>query len=90
MGAGACREILYNEAEDGSVEVTGLRMMNAGVESKVTADTYIAALDVPGMSLSASFWSAWPFSSTMLAVLLKEGLVLSGFLPHDVVLLFAA
>ena len=43
-----CREILYADRPDGSAEVTGLRLTKAGVEQVVTADAYVAALDVPG------------------------------------------
>ncbi|CAI5488266.1 unnamed protein product [Closterium sp. Naga37s-1] len=44
-----CQEVLYSTAADGSTVVTGLRMKQAGgKEQIVTADAYVAALDVPG------------------------------------------
>ena len=44
-----CREIMYDTTEDGKpTQVTGLRLSKAGEESIVTADAYVAALDVPG------------------------------------------
>lgn len=41
------REVLYEEGPSGPV-VTGLRLSKAGKEQIVTADAYVAALDVPG------------------------------------------
>lgn len=44
-----CREIMYDTTEDGKpTQVTGLRLSKAGEESIITADAYVAALDVPG------------------------------------------
>lgn len=43
-----CREVMYEEGPDGLPVVTGLRMTKAGKEELVTADAYVAALDVPG------------------------------------------
>jgi zeta-carotene desaturase len=44
-----CREIMYDTTEDGKpTQVTGLRLSKAGEELIVTADAYVAALDVPG------------------------------------------
>jgi len=44
-----CREIMYDTTEDGKpTQVTGLRLSKAGEERIVTADAYVAALDVPG------------------------------------------
>ncbi|CAI5498137.1 unnamed protein product [Closterium sp. Naga37s-1] len=44
-----CQEVLYSTAAHGSTVVTGLRMKQAGdKEQIVTADAYVAALDVPG------------------------------------------
>ncbi|CAI5967535.1 unnamed protein product [Closterium sp. NIES-64] len=44
-----CQEVLYSTAADGSTVVTGLRMKQAGGKDQiVTADAYVAALDVPG------------------------------------------
>lgn len=43
-----CREVLYEEAADGTLEVTGLRLTRAGRETIAKADAYVAALDVPG------------------------------------------
>ena len=42
------REVLYEEGPDGLPVVTGMRMTRAGKEELVTADAYVAALDVPG------------------------------------------
>ena len=39
---------MYEEGLDGLPVVTGLRMTKAGKEELVTADAYVAALDVPG------------------------------------------
>jgi len=57
-----CREILYSGAPGGpGVEVTGLRMTKAGKEEVVTADAYVAALDVPGAKrLLPAAWRAFP------------------------------
>ena len=43
-----CREVLWEEGQDGRPVVTGLRLTRAGQEQVVTADAYVAALDVPG------------------------------------------
>lgn len=43
-----CREVMHEEGRDGLPVVTGLRMTKAGKEELVTADAYVAALDVPG------------------------------------------
>lgn len=43
-----CREVLWEEGADGRPVVTGLRLSKAGKEEVVTADAYVAALDVPG------------------------------------------
>jgi zeta-carotene desaturase len=44
-----CRDIMYDTTEDGKpTQVTGLRLSKAGEELIVTADAYVAALDVPG------------------------------------------
>lgn len=43
-----CREVLWEEGEDGRPVVTGLRMSTGGVEEVVKRDAYVAALDVPG------------------------------------------
>ena len=45
---GMCREVMHEEGPDGLPVVTGLRMTKAGKEEIVTADAYVAALDVPG------------------------------------------
>ena len=39
---------MYEDGPDGLPVVTGLRMTKAGKEEVVTADAYVAALDVPG------------------------------------------
>lgn len=44
-----CREVLYDSAADGKPSsVTGLRLGKGVEEHVVTADVYVAALDVPG------------------------------------------
>ncbi len=44
-----CREVMYETGPDGKPStVTGLRLTKAGEEQIVTADAYVAALDVPG------------------------------------------
>ena len=44
-----CREVLYENGPDGNPStVTGLKLTRAGEEQIVTADVYVAALDVPG------------------------------------------
>ncbi|CAI5940937.1 unnamed protein product [Closterium sp. NIES-64] len=44
-----CQEVLYSTAADGSTVVTGLHMKQTGGKGHiVTADAYVAALDVPG------------------------------------------
>nr|ADR82201.1 zeta-carotene desaturase [Auxenochlorella protothecoides]ADR82202.1 zeta-carotene desaturase [Auxenochlorella protothecoides] len=43
-----CREIQYEQGPGGQTRVTGLHMTKAGQEQTVTADAYVAALDVPG------------------------------------------
>lgn len=44
-----CREVLYEtDAEGAPTRVKGLRMSKADSEKTVTADVYVAALDVPG------------------------------------------
>ena len=44
-----CREVLYDEGPDGRpARVTGLRLGRSVEEKVVTADAYVAALDVPG------------------------------------------
>lgn len=40
---------MYKEGEDGVPVVTGLRVGRKGDEKIVTADAYVAALDVPGV-----------------------------------------
>eukprot|EP00475_Leptophrys_vorax_P003860 TRINITY_DN12251_c0_g2_i1.p1 TRINITY_DN12251_c0_g2~~TRINITY_DN12251_c0_g2_i1.p1 ORF type:complete len:427 (-),score=37.78 TRINITY_DN12251_c0_g2_i1:160-1272(-) len=57
-----CQEVLYETAADGSTVVTGLRMKGAGgKEEVVTADAYVAALDVPGAQrlIPAAWRSQW-------------------------------
>jgi zeta-carotene desaturase len=39
---------LYEQGADGRTRVTGLRLGKASEEQVVTADAYVAALDVPG------------------------------------------
>jgi len=43
-----CREVLYQDGPEGTPVVTGLRMGKGSQEKMVTADAYVAALDVPG------------------------------------------
>lgn len=42
------REVLYTSGPDGKPVVTGLKVGQAGKEQLITADAYVAALDVPG------------------------------------------
>ncbi len=51
-----CREVLYEEGPGGDISVTGLRLTKAGKEQIVTADAYIAALDVPGQTSPGKDW----------------------------------
>ncbi|GFR47143.1 hypothetical protein Agub_g8833 [Astrephomene gubernaculifera] len=44
-----CKEVLYETAADGTTRVTGLRVGPMGREELITADVYVAALDVPGI-----------------------------------------
>lgn len=54
-----CRDVLYDKAADGTTRVTGLRVGTAGREKVVTADVYVAALDVPGIKqLLPKSWRA--------------------------------
>ncbi|GLC33044.1 hypothetical protein PLESTB_000377000 [Pleodorina starrii] len=54
-----CKEVLYEKAADGTTRVTGLKIGSAGREQVITADTYVAALDVPGIKkLLPSEWRA--------------------------------
>ncbi|GIL92895.1 hypothetical protein Vretimale_14794 [Volvox reticuliferus] len=57
-----CKEVLYEQAADGTTRVTGLRIGTAGREKTMSADVYVAALDVPGIKrLLPSAWrSAHP------------------------------
>jgi len=56
-----CREVLYEEGPDGHPVVTGLRMGKASEEKIVTADAYVAALDVPGAKkLLPQKWREYP------------------------------
>lgn len=43
------REVLYETGSDGKTYVTGLKVGPQGRETTVTADAYVAALDVPGI-----------------------------------------
>eukprot|EP00877_Chromochloris_zofingiensis_P006028 jgi/Chrzof1/1679/Cz10g17010.t1_ZDS[v5.2] len=43
-----CKEVLYTSGPDGKPVVTGLKVGQAGKEQLITADAYVAALDVPG------------------------------------------
>ncbi|PNW80358.1 hypothetical protein CHLRE_07g314150v5 [Chlamydomonas reinhardtii] len=45
-----CKEVMYESGADGKVtRVTGLKVGSAGRDRVVTADAYVAALDVPGI-----------------------------------------
>lgn len=44
-----CKEVFYEDGPDGRPVVTGLRVGSAGKDTQVTADAYVAALDVPGI-----------------------------------------
>ncbi|KAL6775934.1 ZDS1 [Auxenochlorella protothecoides x Auxenochlorella symbiontica] len=58
-----CREVLYEtDAEGAPTRVKGLRMSKADSEKTVTADVYVAALDVPGAKrLIPQAWRRDPF-----------------------------
>lgn len=43
-----CRDVMFEEGPDGRPVVTGLRVGPTGRDRVVTADAYVAALDVPG------------------------------------------
>ncbi|MGQ9869462.1 9,9'-di-cis-zeta-carotene desaturase [Leptodesmis sp.] len=54
------RRILF-EQQNGQTQVTGLAIANGDSEDIVTADTYLAACDVPGIQrLLPSKWRTWP------------------------------
>ncbi|EFJ44652.1 hypothetical protein VOLCADRAFT_95071 [Volvox carteri f. nagariensis] len=57
-----CKEVLYEKGPDGATRVTGLRVGPTGREQLVTADAYVAALDVPGIKkfLPPAWRSAYP------------------------------
>ncbi|BBN11700.1 zeta-carotene desaturase [Marchantia polymorpha subsp. ruderalis] len=44
-----CREVLYDRTEDGTPFVSGFVMSKATEKKIVTADAYVAALDIPGI-----------------------------------------
>ncbi len=56
------REVLYTESGSGATPtVSGIRVGTAGREKVVTADVYVAALDVPGAQrLLPSSWRRYP------------------------------
>ena len=55
------REIQYELGPDGKPQVTGLLMGNVGRQQVVTADAYVAALDVPGAQrLMPQAWRRFP------------------------------
>lgn len=58
-----CKEVLYADDEDGSLRVTGLKVGQLGRERLVTADAYVAALDVPGIQrfVPAPWRQRWQF-----------------------------
>ncbi len=41
--------MLYETGSDGQTRITGLRVGPQGREKTITADAYVAALDVPGI-----------------------------------------
>ncbi len=50
---------MYETAADGTTRVTGLRVGPMGRQQLITADAYVAALDVPGIkSLLPTAWRA--------------------------------
>lgn len=52
---------MYATGADGKPVVTGLRVGSAGKERMVTADAYVAALDVPGaQQLLPQQWRQYP------------------------------
>lgn len=67
---GGCREVLFEEGPGGDISVTGLCIAKAGNEQIVTADAYIAALDVPGQTTSpALLYRIEPIFATKASVL---------------------
>lgn len=44
-----CKEVQYEQGPDGKPRVTGLLLAKAGQQQVVTADAYVAALDIPGV-----------------------------------------
>lgn len=55
--------MLYEDDADGGLKVTGLKVGQAGKERLVTADAYVAALDVPGIQrfVPAPWRERWQF-----------------------------
>eukprot|EP00878_Enallax_costatus_P040478 GHUV01046745.1.p1 GENE.GHUV01046745.1~~GHUV01046745.1.p1 ORF type:complete len:136 (-),score=26.34 GHUV01046745.1:483-890(-) len=61
--AAACahREVLYEQGPDGKPRVTGLLIGKQGKQQVITADAYVAALDVPGAQrLLPQEWRKFP------------------------------
>lgn len=58
-----CKEVLYEDDGDGGLRITGLKVGPAGRERPVTADAYVAALDVPGIQrfVPAPWRERWAF-----------------------------
>jgi zeta-carotene desaturase len=53
--------VLYEQGPDGKPRVTGLRIGRETAERVVTADVYVAALDVPGAKrLLPTPWRTYP------------------------------
>jgi zeta-carotene desaturase len=53
--------VLFEEGPGGKVTVTGLKVGPQGKEALITADAYVAALDVPGAQrLIPAPWRKFP------------------------------
>lgn len=56
-----CREVLYEQGPDGKPRVKGLLIGKQGKQKVITADAYVAALDVPGAQrLLPQEWRKFP------------------------------
>eukprot|EP00878_Enallax_costatus_P001750 GHUV01001906.1.p1 GENE.GHUV01001906.1~~GHUV01001906.1.p1 ORF type:complete len:577 (+),score=160.19 GHUV01001906.1:672-2402(+) len=56
-----CKEVLYEQGPDGKPRVTGLLIGKQGKQQVITADAYVAALDVPGAQrLLPQEWRKFP------------------------------
>lgn len=56
-----CKEVLYEDGPEGRPRVKGLRLASGTMDKVVTADVYVAALDVPGAQrLLPQAWRKYP------------------------------